>query len=136
MGVNDELGLQLAIAQNLDGVRCAADESVRAQQLRRHRLAGGEHVEFLEVYDGVADAKRIVKTTLRNAAMQRHLPAFKAPAARIATAGLLSLVAGAGGSAELRTDTAADADFAVARALCGAEVRKRNRVVLCLFLLL
>src|SRR6266852_6440233 len=90
MGVNDELGLQLAIAQNLDGFRGAADEAVRAQQIRRHRLARGEHVEFLEVDDGIADAKRIVKAALRNAAMQRHLPAFETAAARIAAAGFLS----------------------------------------------
>src|SRR6266478_1593547 len=31
----------------------------------------GEHVKFLEVDDGIRDAKRIVKPALRNAAMQR-----------------------------------------------------------------
>src|ERR1700756_233574 len=91
MGVNDELGLQLAIAQNLDGIRCAADEAVRAQQLRRHRFSRGEHVKFLEVDDGIGNAKRIVKAALRNAAMQRHLAAFKTAPARIAAARFLSL---------------------------------------------
>src|SRR5580704_8537592 len=117
MGVDDELGLQLAIAQNLDGIRRAADESVRTKQIRRHRLSRREHVEFLEVDNGIADAKRIVKAALRNAAMQRHLPAFKTPAARITAAGFLSLVAGAGGLAELRTHTTANAHFFLARAL-------------------
>src|SRR5579864_6201727 len=116
MSVNDELGLQLAIAQNLDRIRYSADEAVRAQQIRRHGLARGEHVEFLEVDDGIADAKRIVKAALRNAAMQRHLSAFKTPAARIAAPGFLSLVAGAGGLAELRAHAAADAHFFLARA--------------------
>src|SRR6202795_4821243 len=135
MGVNDELGFQLAIAQNLDGIRCAADEAVRAKQIRRHRLSRGEHIEFLEVDDGIRDAKRIVKAALRNAAVQRHLAAFETTAARIAAAGLLSLVAGAGGLAEFRAHTAADAHFFLARALWGAEVRERNRVVFLLFLL-
>src|ERR1700730_1580112 len=122
MGVDGELGFQLAIAQNLDGIRCAADEAVRAQQIRRHRFARGEHVKFLEVDDGVGDAKRIVKAALRNAAMQRHLPAFKTPAARIAAARLLSLVAGASGPAQFRTHAAADAHLFLARALWRAEV--------------
>src|SRR5258707_10052384 len=101
MGVNDELGLQLAITQNLDGIRRASNEAVRAQQIRRHRLARGEHVKFLEVDDGIADAKRIVKAALRNAAMQRHLSAFKSPAARITAAGLLTLVAWPCGPADV-----------------------------------
>src|SRR5258707_13541133 len=101
MGVNDELGLQLAITQNLDGIRRASNEAVRAQQIRRHRLARGEHVKFLEVNDRIADAKRIVKAAFRNAAMQWHLSAFKAPAARIAAAGLLPPVARACGPAAL-----------------------------------
>src|SRR5579859_3910954 len=117
MGMNGEFCFQLAIAQNLDRIRGAADEAVRAQQIRRHRFARGEHIEFLEVDDGVADAKRIVKAALRNAAMQRHLSAFKTAAARIAAAGFLSLVAGAGGPAEFRADAAADTHFFLARAL-------------------
>src|SRR5580704_18371385 len=117
MGVDDELGLQLAIAQNLDGIGRAADESVRAKQIRRHRLSRGEHVEFLKVDNGIADAKRIVEAALWNAAMQRHLAAFKTPAARIAAAGFLPLVASPGGLAELRAHAAADAHFFLARAL-------------------
>src|SRR6266403_2086107 len=135
MGVNGELGLQLAIAQNLDGIRCAANEAVCAQQIRRNRFARGEHVKFLEVDDGIRDAKRIVKPALRNAAMQRHLSAFETTAARIAAPGFLPLVAGAGSPAELRTHAAADAHFFLARALWRAEVRERNRVVFLLFLL-
>src|SRR5271156_2030316 len=72
MRVNGELGLQLAIAENLDGIRDAANETVRAQQIRSHRFALGEDIEFLEIDHGIANAKRIVKTALRNAAMQRH----------------------------------------------------------------
>src|SRR5258705_3259221 len=97
MGVNGELGLQLAIAQNLDGIRCAADESVCPQQIRRNRFARGEHVKFLEVDDGIRDAKRIVKPALRNSAMQRHLSAFETAAARIAPPCFLPLVACARG---------------------------------------
>src|ERR1700752_2474636 len=44
--------LQLAIAQNLDGIRGAADESVRAQQFRGHRLALRKYVQFLQVDHG------------------------------------------------------------------------------------
>src|SRR5713226_835667 len=134
MGVNDELGLQLAITQNLDGIPRTADEAVRAQQIRRHRLARGEHVKFLEVHDRITDTKRIVKAALRNAAMQWHLSAFKTSAARIPAAGLLTLVAGASGPAELRAHPAPDAHFLLARALCRPEVRERYRVVFRFFL--
>src|SRR5258708_26376703 len=135
MGMNGELCLQVASAQSLDGIRGAADETVRAKQIRGHRFARGEHVKFLEVDDGIRDAKRIVKPALRNAAMQRHLSAFETAAARIAAPGFLSLVAGAGGLAELRPHAAADAHFFLARALWRAEVRERNRVVFLLFFL-
>src|SRR5258708_16163651 len=92
MGMNGELGLQLAITQNLDGIRGAADETVRAKQIRRHRFTRREHVKFLEVDDGIREAKRIVKPALRNAAMQRHLSAFEPAEARIDTPDLLPLV--------------------------------------------
>jgi hypothetical protein len=44
MGMNSELIFQLAIAQNLNRIRGAANETVRAQQLWRYRLACGEHI--------------------------------------------------------------------------------------------
>src|SRR5271157_709919 len=124
MGVNGELGLQLAIAQNLDGIRGAAHKAVRAQQLRRHRLARGEHVKFLEVDDGILHAELIVEPALRNAPVQRHLPAFKAAPPRIAAPRLLALVALPGGPAELRADAAAHAHFLLARAFGRPEGRK------------
>src|SRR5208337_31003 len=124
VGVNGELGLQLAIAQNLDGIRGAAHKTVRAQQLRRHRLAFGEHVEFLEVDDGILHAERIVEPALRNAPVQRHLPAFKAAPPRIAAPRFLALVALPGSPAELRADAAAHAHFTLARALGRPEGRK------------
>ena len=124
MRVNGQLGLQFAIAQNLDGIRGAANEAVGAQQFRRHRFAGGKHVQFLHVHHGIVHFERIVKAALGHAAVQRHLAAFKTAAARIAAARFLSLVAGARRLAELRADTAANAHSCVARTLRGAQIRK------------
>src|SRR5271154_4106467 len=101
MRMNRELSRQLAVAENLDAIGLAADEAVRAKQVGRYRLAGRKNIEFFQVQDGVGDAERIVKTALGHAAMQRHLAALKTPAARIAAAGFLALVAGASGLAEL-----------------------------------
>src|SRR5258708_12883359 len=109
MGVNGELGLQVAIAQILDGIRCAANDPVCAQQIRRNRFARGEHVKFLEVDDGIRDAKRIVKPALRNAAMQRHLSTFETASARIAAPGFLSLFSVAAGYSHLHTSPAPSA---------------------------
>src|SRR5271170_6535878 len=114
--VNGELHRQLAVAENLDGILGATDEAVGAQEFRSDRFAFGKHIQFLEVDDRILDAERAVKAALGHAAVQRHLSAFKTPAARIATAGLLALVAGAGGLAELGTHAAADANFFLARA--------------------
>src|SRR5712691_4300962 len=99
--VNRQLGCQLAITENLDGVGGAAHKTVRAEQLRSHGFTGRKYVQFRQVHDRVRHAKRVVKTALRHAPMQRHLSAFKAAAARIASARLLSLVAGARGPAKL-----------------------------------
>src|SRR6266446_5058155 len=57
--VNRQLGRQLAIAQNLDGVRGAAYKTVRAQQLRRNRLASWKNVQFRQVHDRIRHAKRV-----------------------------------------------------------------------------
>src|SRR5258708_25660340 len=113
--MNRQLGRQLAIAENLDGVRDAAHKTVRAEQLGSNRLAGRKNVQFRQVHDRVGYAKGIVKAALRHAPVQRHLSAFKAAAARIAAARLLSLVAGACGLAELRTHPAANANFLLPR---------------------
>src|SRR5580704_11564706 len=96
MRVNSQLAGQFAIAKDFDRVGGAANETMSAEQFRRYRFAGWKNIQFFQVDDRVAHAKRIVKTALGHAAMQRHLAAFKATTARIATAGLLSLVAGAG----------------------------------------
>src|SRR6516162_7905662 len=130
MGVNGELVLELAIAENFDPVSGAPDEAMRPQQLRSNRLTRGEHVQFLKVNHRVLDSERIVKTALRNAAVQRHLPAFKSAPTRIPTAGLLALVARTRRLAELRTHASAHAHFALARATGRPEGRQRNRVVL------
>src|SRR6266851_4583766 len=114
--VNRQLGRQLAIAENLDGVGGAAHKSVRAEQLGSNRLAGRKNVQFRQVHDRVRHAEGVMKAALRHAPVQRHLSAFKPAAARIAAARLLSLVAGTRGLAELGADAAADADFLLARA--------------------
>src|SRR5713101_937909 len=84
--VNRQLGRQLAIAENLDGVRSAAHKSMRAQQLWRNRLAGWKNVQFRQVHNRVRHAKRVMKTALRHAPVQRHLSAFKPAAPRITAA--------------------------------------------------
>src|SRR5689334_24458766 len=89
---------------------------MRAKQIRRHRFTSRKNVEFFQIDDRETRSKRIVESALGNAAMQRHLAAFKTAAARIAATRLLPLVAGAGRLAKLGADTTADAHFTVARA--------------------
>src|SRR5713226_5257769 len=119
-----QLGRQLAIAENLDRVRGAAHKTVRAEQLGSNRLAGRKNVQFRKVHDRVRHAEWVVKTALRHAPVQRHLSAFKAAAARIAAARLLSLVAGARGFAKFGTHAAAHAHFALARAGGRLQIRE------------
>src|SRR5713101_8420966 len=121
-----QLGRQLAIAENLDRVRGAAHKTVRAEQLGSNRLAGRKNVQFRKVHNRVRHAKRIMKAALRHPPVQRHLSAFKAAAARIAAARLLSLVAGARGLAELRSHAAANANFLLARARGRLQIRERE----------
>src|SRR6266550_2012675 len=90
--VNRQLGRQLAIAQNFDGVSGAAHKTVRPEQLRSYRFAGRKNIQFRQVYNFVRHAKGVVKTALRHAPVQRHLSAFKAAAARIAAPRLPPLV--------------------------------------------
>src|SRR5713226_6831133 len=59
--MNRQLGRQLAIAENLDGVCGTAHKTVRAEQLGSHRLAGRKNVQFRQVYDRIRHAKRVVK---------------------------------------------------------------------------
>src|SRR6202045_4330312 len=115
MRMNRNLCGQLAIAQNLYAIAAAANESVRAQQLRRYGFAGRKNVQFVQVQDGILDAEQVMKAALGHAAMQRHLAAFKSAAARIAATGLLSFVTGTGSLAELRAYAAAHAHLAVTR---------------------
>src|ERR1700683_90050 len=127
VGVNGELGGQLAIAENLDAIGLAADEAVRTKQIGSHGLTSRKNIEFVQIENRVGDAKWIVKSALGHAAMQRHLAALKTSAARIAAAGFLTLVAGASGFAGLRAHAAADANFLEARALRRMQVRQAVR---------
>src|SRR6202007_829043 len=82
--VNRPLGLELAIAQDLDGVRGTTDEAMRTKQFGRHRLSRRENVKLFHVHHRIGHAKQVMEATLRRAPVQRHLAAFKAAAARIA----------------------------------------------------
>src|SRR5882762_7366255 len=68
-----------------------------------------------------------MEAALRNTAMQRHLAALKTAATGIAAPRLLALVTGTARLTELRTHTAADADFLLARAARRTESRKADR---------
>src|SRR6266850_6356204 len=81
MRVNGQLAPQFTIAQHLDGIRGAADKTVRPKQFRSDRLAGWKNVQFFQIYDRVRHAEWIVKTALGHAPVQGHLPAFKPTAA-------------------------------------------------------
>src|SRR6266849_5171010 len=125
--VNGQLGRQLAIAEDFDRIPGAAHKTVRAEQIRRDGLAGRKNIQFRQVHDRIGHAERIVKAALRHAPVQRHLPALKAAAARIAAARLLSLVAGARGLAELGAYAAANANLLLARARGRLQIRERKR---------
>src|SRR6267378_8531471 len=83
MRVNGQLAGQLAIAEDLNGIRGAADKAVGAEQFRSDRLAGWKNVQLFQVHYRVRHAERIVEAALGHAAVQGHLPAFKPTAARI-----------------------------------------------------
>src|ERR1700687_1852594 len=124
MRVNGDLAGQLTVAENFYPVAVAANETVRAQQLRRHYFAGRKNVQFREVQNRILDAEQVVKAALGHAAMQRHLAAFKSTAARIAAAGFLSLVAGTGSFTQLGAHAAANAHLAMTRANGRAKIRE------------
>src|SRR5215831_263061 len=99
---------------------------MRTEQVRRNGFACWKRVELFHVDHRKGRSKRIVESALRNAAMQRHLAAFKTAAARIAAARLLPLVTGAGSFAELRTHAAANAYLSPAGAARGSKIRKAD----------
>src|SRR6266481_4053294 len=125
--VNRQLGRQLAVPENLDRIRGATHKTVRAEQLRSHRFPGRKSIQFRQVHDRVRHSERIMKPALGHAPVQRHLPAFKAAAARISAARLLPLVAGTGRLPQLRAHATAHAYFALARARGRLQIRKRKR---------
>src|SRR5437764_3206605 len=120
MSVNGQLILQFTIAQNFY-LLLRADKAVRAKQIGSHRLAGRKCIQILQIDDRKRFSKGAAKTALGNAAMQRHLSAFKAATARITATGLLSFVAFAGSPPKLGADTAADTHFALARTARGTK---------------
>src|SRR5260370_5314914 len=127
MRVNGKVCRELAIAGNFYAIVAAANEPVRAQQLRRYRLAGRKNVQFCKVQNRIFDAERVVKAALGHAAMQRHLAVFKSAAARIAAAGFLSLVAGTGSFAQLGAHAATDAHLAMTRADRWTKIRETRK---------
>src|SRR5262249_46341344 len=127
MRVNGKLVREFAITKNLDARQLVADETVSAQQIRGDRFSRWEDVKFFQIQHGVFGAERIVKSTLRHAAMKGHLTALKTATTRIAATRLLALVAGAGGLAELRAHTAADANFLDARTARRPKSREAER---------
>src|ERR1700733_5437792 len=124
MRVHGESNFQFASTQNFNLADRAPYKFVRAKQFRRNCFTGRENIQRLNIDDGEFLLARIMKSTLRNAAMERHLAAFKSAAHFIAGAGFLSLAAFASGAAKFRTDTTADAHLAVSRALGRLQVRK------------
>src|SRR5947209_3275399 len=99
---------------------------MQPQKFRCNRFASRKNIELIQIDDGVGDAKKIVKPPLGHTAMQGHLAAFESATAGIAATRFLAFVSGAGGFAQLRTDTAAYADLAMARTLWGAQVRQTD----------
>src|SRR5580693_9108158 len=124
MRMHGESNFQFASTQNFNFADRATDKFVRAKQFRSYGFTGRENIQRLNIDDGEFLLARIMKSALRNTAMQRHLAAFKSTAHFVAGAGLLSLAAFASGTAELRADTTANAHLAVARTLGRLQIRK------------
>src|ERR1700676_1728776 len=68
--VNGNLRSQFPVAQNLDAVLGAANESVRAKQIRRHRFASRENVQLVQVDHRIGNREWIMKSALGHPAMQ------------------------------------------------------------------
>ena len=130
-----ELGLQFALAENLDAVARLRDDARRKQRVERHRrlgveLAGVDRLlNAAEIDLIVVDRERIVEAALGQAAMQRHLAALEA-LDRDAGARLLTLDAAAAGLALAGADAAADAHAVLACArIVGKFVEFHGRVL-------
>src|SRR5260370_22532079 len=63
--MNRQLGGPLAIAEDLDRVSGAAHKTMRAEQLRRNRLARRANVQFRQLHNLVRHAKRAMQASLR-----------------------------------------------------------------------
>src|SRR5580698_7309766 len=85
---------QFSVAQNFHSIALGTNQSLASQGFRRHCLAGREHIEVLDIHHGKFGGEGAGKSALWQAAMQRHLAAFKPCSTRITTAGLLALVTG------------------------------------------
>src|SRR5262249_48895918 len=103
----------------------SADEPVLAQQFRRH---DGARIEFrreeIEVHHFVFDAKVIVKSSLRHAAMERHLAAFESALELESRSRFRALVSAAGCLAMARTLASADPLLRVLGALRRFQIRQ------------
>src|SRR5260370_37624931 len=75
--VNGNLSCEFAIAKNLYAIALAANESVRAQQLRRHCFAGGKELQLFPVYERIVDSRPVMKAAPSPAVMPRPLGALQ-----------------------------------------------------------
>src|SRR5262245_27319420 len=111
VGADDELALELAVAEHLEQVALLL---LRSEPVREHgsevdRRAVVEHREVRHVHDRVDLLEDlVVEPDLRQAPVQRHLATFPTELARPAGARLGALVAAARRLAEARADTAAE----------------------------
>src|SRR5260370_7473955 len=62
--VNRQLGRQLAIAENLDGARSAANKTVRPEHLWRNLFARRENVQFRQLHIPQLPANRLITAAL------------------------------------------------------------------------
>src|SRR6476469_9406231 len=117
-----QLGLELALAEQAHAVLAAAREAGGLERVMVERalaieLAGIDRLlDRADVHFGEVLGEDVVEAALRQPHVERHLTAFEAGDADT-RACLGALLATAGGLAEAGTDTAADADAALARAL-------------------
>jgi hypothetical protein len=103
---------------------------MRAEQIRSNGFARWKNVQFFQIYDRIRHAKRVMKTALWHATVQRHLAAFKSTPAGITAAGLLTLVTGTRSLSEFRAHAPADAHLAVPRALRRPQIRQAGDYLL------
>src|SRR5882724_6426570 len=113
VGFDGEGGLEFASAENLDAIGLALGD-VRLLQDFGSDLADAEFEQALEVHHDVFHAENIGETALGQAAVKRHLAAFKTAHHARTAARTLAFMAARGGFAHAGAHTAADA-FAVFR---------------------